>query len=521
MAGSPRLETKDFLQTLNYTGKANAQSRHYYNRPRLRVSRRSAIPKQSPNPLWKFLLPIFGVWVLLYGSYALSRPPLPDGSATIHAEIAREMLSRNDWSAAHVNGLPVASSSRPLDLSIAVSYKLFGVSDWAARLPVALSVLGLAFIAYFLGRSLFATNAAGLYAALMILTWPGTFVATRDLNSVPFLCVETALIAVVLWQLLAAKKLAGAPGIVVAAMACLLVLLTDSWAAMAVPLAIAIACWIARRSRPPARLVQWPLIAWAAAACLFGGLLEARPRNPLTWIGPVPPLALLIGGWLAGKETFAMSAKGRRVGYGIFAVGILVAAASILLAILYPLGFPFYRSSVLVTTPASRIPYFILAAALIAGLIGNLIFRLRNRARIANCFLAGMLAGITVAIQAARVIASPFHSSQILAEAIRPELDPTDIVAVDGRYSDASSLAFYLERPISIAVPAPANLSPTALPSWRGLVVVNQVWSGPGRVFLWTSANRPLAVPGESFVVARSGGKEILSNRPNAGGATF
>src|SRR5271168_2403236 len=177
------------------------------------------ISKEPTNPAWKFLLPTFGVWLLLYGSYALSRPSLPDSPGTIHAEVAREMIARHDWTTAYVNGLPFRSSSRALDWSIAASYELFGVSDWSARLPIALCVLCLAVIVFFFARKLFVWNAAGLYAALIVLCWPGTFLATRDLTAVPLLCLETTLIAFALWYLLFVKKLRGGSTIAVSAMA--------------------------------------------------------------------------------------------------------------------------------------------------------------------------------------------------------------------------------------------------------------------------------------------------------------
>jgi hypothetical protein len=44
-------------------------------------------------------------------------------------------------------------------------------------------------------------------------------------------------------------------------------------------------------------------------------------------------------------------------------------------------------------------------------------------------------------------------------------------------------------------------------------------WSGPQRIFLWQDlGNEPTplpALPGAIYVVARSGGKEIVSNQPN------
>jgi len=438
----------------------------------------------------------------------------------MHAEIAREMITRSDWTTAYVNSLPFRSSSRVLDWSIAASYKLFGVADWSARLPSALCVLALAVLVFFFGRKLFLWNAAGLYAALVVLTWPGTFLATRDLTAVPILCLETTLIAVILWHLLVVKRVATWNGIAISALACPLVLLTGNWPAMVLPLAIAVGCWVARRPRT-ARPTEWFLIAWGGCAFLFADLLEAQPHNALAWISPVPPLALLFGSWLANSEAFVDQRNGRRVATYIFAVAILVSLIAIFFAIHGPAGFTVFGRSVLVTGGSSRIQLLILAAALIAGAVGNLIFRLRNKLRIANCFLAGLLGGMTVSIQAGLVIGSPVFSSQILADAIRPELSPTDIVAIDGKYPDASSFAFYLERPILLALPQSAS-SPALVPNLpSGVVAVDQVWPRTTRVYLWTRIDHPLAVPGPSYVVAASGGKEILSNQPNSAGAAF
>ncbi len=295
---------------------------------------------------------------------------------------------------------------------------------------------------------LFVWNAAGLYAALFVLTWPGTFVATRDLTAVPLLCVASALIAFALWYLLAEKRLTRWSGIGASAVACILMLLIAPWPAVILPLAIAVSCWIARRRQQQLALAQWPLLAWAAAAYLAGYWLEANPYNPLTWLGPVLPMGLLLGGWLADREAFADQAKTRRTAYAIFVVGLVASALLIFFAIEGPLGFSFFTSSVVLTSVAGRIPFIVLAAALIAGVTGNLVYRLHNNARAANCFLAGMLAGVIVAFQVGFVVASPAYSSQILADAIRPELEPTDVVVVDGKYPEASSFAFYLQRPV-------------------------------------------------------------------------
>ena len=52
----------------------------------------------------------------------------------------------------------------------------------------------------------------------------------------------------------------------------------------------------------------------------------------------------------------------------------------VLLALHHPFDFAFHYRSTVITAPATRIPLFILAATLIAGVTGNLIFQLRASA---------------------------------------------------------------------------------------------------------------------------------------------
>ena len=448
------------------------------------------------------------------------RPPLPDGSGTMHAEIAREMATRHDWSTSYVNGVAVHASERTLDRCIAASYTIFGVADWSARLPIALCVLALALIAFFFGRVLFVWNAAGLYAALFVLTWPGTFVATRNLTPVPLLCLASALIAFALWYLLAEKKLAGWSGVGVSAMACILMLLIAPWQAAIVPLSISLFSWVAQRRQQQISLAKWPLVAWAVATYLVGYWLEANPYNPLIWLGPVLPVGLLLGGWLADREAFADPVRTRRTAYAVFIIGIIVSAIFILFAIEGPVGFSFFTASPVLTSVAGRIPFIVLAAAVISGVSGNLFHRLHKNARVANCVLAGMLGGFIVALQIGFVVASPEYSSEILADAIRPELEPTDLVVVDGKYPEASSFAFYLQRPILLALPQGIQI-PDLIQAPAGTAMVDRIWNEKTRVYLWTRTDHPSPVPGQSYVVASSGGKEILSNQPNSGGASF
>jgi hypothetical protein len=43
-----------------------------------------------------------------------------------------------------------------------------------------------------------------------------------------------------------------------------------------------------------------------------------------------------------------------------------------------------------------------------------------------------------------------------------------------------------------------------------------QKWPGPQRIFLWQDlGNQPSALPSPVYFIAKSGGKEIVSNQPN------
>jgi hypothetical protein len=117
----------------------------------------------------------------------------------------------------------------------------------------------------------------------------------------------------------------------------------------------------------------------------------------------------------------------------------------------------------------------------------------------------------------ALVTFSPVLSSKVLADAIRPRLSPASIVEINGEYEAGSTLGFYLRRQVRILNGRSSNL-------WYGSFFADaphifdddasfrQIWSGPQPVFLWTEIENAPTLPGRVCVVAKSGGKEILSN---------
>ena len=123
-------------------------------------------------------------FILLLGAAlylpGLWSPPLLDDADSVHAEAAREMMLRHDWSTLYVNGLRYLEKAPLLYWAMAASYELFGVSDWAARLPLALGVLALLLACYAIGRHHF-DEQAGLFAALALGLSFGPYIYTRIL----------------------------------------------------------------------------------------------------------------------------------------------------------------------------------------------------------------------------------------------------------------------------------------------------------------------------------------------------
>ena len=96
------------------------------------------------------------------------------------------MLRRHDYVTPYINGIRFFDKPPLLYWMAAGSMHLFGIHDWAARLPLALAVLALLLAVYALGVRLFAAispsadpDRGGFYAALAIATSIGPYLYTR------------------------------------------------------------------------------------------------------------------------------------------------------------------------------------------------------------------------------------------------------------------------------------------------------------------------------------------------------
>ena len=136
---------------------------------------------------------LVALWLALYASFSLFTPPLLDDADSVHAEVAREILLRHDWVTLYANGIRYLEKAPLLYWSMAGSFKLFGVHTFAARIPLSLSVLGLALLLETFARRAFASARAGLYAALILLSSFGIFIFTRITIPDVMVCLWLAL----------------------------------------------------------------------------------------------------------------------------------------------------------------------------------------------------------------------------------------------------------------------------------------------------------------------------------------
>jgi 4-amino-4-deoxy-L-arabinose transferase-like glycosyltransferase len=123
-------------------------------------------------PLIVLGLPIFFV--------GLGSPALYDPHEALYAEVAREMVVRGDWLTPHLNGTRYLDKPPLFYWLIAIAYTVFGVSEFSARLPIALAALGGVVVTWGIARHLFDGRIAAL-AGLVLTTSVGYFVFSRQL----------------------------------------------------------------------------------------------------------------------------------------------------------------------------------------------------------------------------------------------------------------------------------------------------------------------------------------------------
>lgn len=132
-----------------------------------------------------FALPLWLVWAiaLVFVVAGLGNFAILDNNEGLYAEIPREMLAAGDWRAwiiPHLNGLPYMEKPPLLYWLTALSFSVFGETEWSARLVPALSSLACVAMLIRFGRRV-GHEAEGRLAALMFVTGIGVLAMSRVL----------------------------------------------------------------------------------------------------------------------------------------------------------------------------------------------------------------------------------------------------------------------------------------------------------------------------------------------------
>jgi 4-amino-4-deoxy-L-arabinose transferase-like glycosyltransferase len=117
---------------------------------------------------------------VIYVGCIISPPSLMDDVDAVQAQISRNMLTSGDWVTARLDGVVYLEKAPFVYWAMAASYVIFGAHDWAARIPIALSTIGLCWLTAAFGTWAFGRR-AGFYAGLCMATCIGLFLFTRVL----------------------------------------------------------------------------------------------------------------------------------------------------------------------------------------------------------------------------------------------------------------------------------------------------------------------------------------------------
>jgi 4-amino-4-deoxy-L-arabinose transferase-like glycosyltransferase len=294
----------------------------------------------------------------------------------------------------------------------------------------------------------------------------------------------------------------------------------------------------------PRRRANLLFFLWAI---VIVGFFSFSTRQEYYTIPALPAMALLVGGWLARESAPEATESDRRAGRMssavLFAIGAIAMVAGVyFLSVSHtpppgvdladllkqnPQDYNLALGHVLDLTPQAlgvfRLPLLGASVGLFLGTGANWIMRRRGSPLAGNVALAAMMVVLLACIHISYGIFSPILSSYNLAEAIQRQYRPGDVIVIDGEYSDASTLNFYTGIQVHVLHEPSGNLwygakFPDAPHIFETPDSLAAMWNGPSQVFLWTDQEEPKELHGlKSFLLARSGGKSIFTNRAPGG----
>ena len=103
-----------------------------------------------------------------------------DDVDAVQAQIARNMLDSGDWVTARLDGVAYLEKSPLVYWMMAVSFKVFGPHDWAARMPISLAAILLCCAVWGIAKYALG-EAAAMFAGIALGTSLGLWLFTRIL----------------------------------------------------------------------------------------------------------------------------------------------------------------------------------------------------------------------------------------------------------------------------------------------------------------------------------------------------
>lgn len=185
----------------------------------------------------------------------------------------------------------------------------------------------------------------------------------------------------------------------------------------------------------------------------------------------------------------------------------------------YALSFGHFLDLNLAALGMFRVPLAMTATAFFLGTLGAWFARRRYQPHRGNAMLALATLVFLVAAHKGLTTFAPVLSSAQLAAQIAPELRPGNLIVINDEYEAGSTLGFYLQSDnLHILHGHSANLwygsfFTDAPPIFETDESFRLKWTGPERIFLWTDAAKLPNLPTKAYVIAESGGKEIVSNK--------
>ena len=120
------------------------------------------LPLESPRILWTLAISFLCIWFYMLGARTLV--PTDEGR---YAEMAREMLATGDWITLRLNGIKYFEKPPLQNWMNALTFAVFGVGDWQARLWTGLcGLIGVAAVGY-TGRQIFSSRVGSIAAIVL------------------------------------------------------------------------------------------------------------------------------------------------------------------------------------------------------------------------------------------------------------------------------------------------------------------------------------------------------------------